>query len=89
MPVKTRSIYPNLKLKIYSAGLRQNQLAALVGINQTYLSRIINGVCEPGEAMQAQIAKTLGCDRDWLFQRVNGEGRSMNDWCDVLSDTAL
>lgn len=67
--VKERSIYPNLKLRVYTTGMRQNRLAKLVGIDEAYLSRIINGVRAPGRQMQEQIAQVLGCDADWLFQQ--------------------
>ena len=67
--VRERSIYPNLKLRVYTTGMRQNRLARLVGIDEAYLSRIINGVRVPGKQMQEQIAQVLGCDADWLFQQ--------------------
>lgn len=67
--VRERSIYPNLKLRVYTTGMRQNRLARLVGIDEAYLSRIINGVRVPGKQMQEQIAQVLGCDPDWLFQQ--------------------
>jgi transcriptional regulator with XRE-family HTH domain len=67
--MKERSIYPNLKLKVYTTGMRQNRLARLVGIDEAYLSRIINGVRVPGKQMQEQIAQVLGCDAEWLFQQ--------------------
>ena len=68
--VKERCIYPNLKLRVYTTGMRQNRLARLVGIDEAYLSRIINGVRAPGKQMQEQIAQVLGCDPEWLFQQV-------------------
>jgi transcriptional regulator with XRE-family HTH domain len=49
--------------------MRQNRLARLVGIDEAYLSRIINGVRVPGKQMQEQIAQVLGCDSEWLFQQ--------------------
>ena len=67
--LKERSIYPNLKLRVYTTGMRQNRLARLVGIDEAYLSRIINGVRVPGKQMQEQIARVLGCDAEWLFQQ--------------------
>lgn len=67
--VKERWIYPNLKLRVYTTGMRQNRLAKLVGIDEAYLSRIINGVRVPGKQMQEQIAQVLGCDAEWLFQQ--------------------
>jgi transcriptional regulator with XRE-family HTH domain len=67
--LKARFIYPNLKLRVYTTGMRQNRLAKLVGIDEAYLSRIINGVRVPGKQMQQQIAEVLGCDPEWLFQQ--------------------
>lgn len=83
--VKERSIYPNLKLRVYTTGMRQNRLAKLVGIDEAYLSRIINGVRVPGKQMQEQIAQVLGCDPEWLFQQttiqvpasMNGHGAKL------------
>ena len=66
---KERCIYPNLKLRVYTTGMRQNRLAKLVGIDEAYLSRIINGVRIPGKQMQEQIAQVLDCDTEWLFQQ--------------------
>jgi transcriptional regulator with XRE-family HTH domain len=58
-----RSIYPNLKLTIYKTGIRQNRLAKMVGIHEAYLSRIVNGSREPGDALrQAKIARLLNSD---------------------------
>ncbi len=65
-----RSIYPNLKLTIYKAGMRQNRLAKMVGIHEAYLSRIINGTREPGEELRRNIATALHADPEWLFERM-------------------
>jgi transcriptional regulator with XRE-family HTH domain len=70
---KGRSIYPNLKLRMYTTRMRQNRLAKLVGINEAYLSRIINGVRVPRQQKRQEIAKVLGCDADWLFETINTE----------------
>jgi len=66
--VKERSIYPNLKLRIYTTGMRQNLLAKLVGVDEAYLSRIVNGVRVPSQQIRLQIANVLGCDAGWLFE---------------------
>jgi len=71
--LKARFIYPNLKLRVYTTGMRQNRLAKLVGIDEAYLSRIINGVRVPGKQMQQQIAAALKCDAEWLFQQATIE----------------
>lgn len=77
--VKERCIYPNLKLRVYTTGMRQNRLAKLVGIDEAYLSRIINGVRVPGKQMRQQIAQVLGCDAEWLFEqaRIQVPGNSV------------
>ena len=71
--VKERCIYPNLKLRIYTTGMRQNRLAKLVGIDEAYLSRIVNGVRVPGQQIRLQIADVLGCDSEWLFEQTTVE----------------
>jgi len=43
----SREIYPNLKLRIYTSGIRQNRLARMLGIDEAHLSRIINGFRQP------------------------------------------
>lgn len=74
---KEQRIYPNLKLRMYTTGLRQNRLAKLVGIDEAYLSRIINGVREPRQQMRHEIAMVLGCDAEWLFERTMKEAGNM------------
>ena len=69
MKLDERSIYPNLKLTIYKTGIRQNRLAKMVGIHEAYLSRIVNGSREPGDALRQAIAIALHSEVDWLFER--------------------
>jgi transcriptional regulator with XRE-family HTH domain len=78
--VNGRRIYLNLKMKILSTGLRQNQLAKLVGIDEAHLSRIIHGVREPGPKLRLQIAKALGCDEEWLFQCITQDDSLQELW---------
>jgi transcriptional regulator with XRE-family HTH domain len=65
-----RDIYPNLKLRIYTAGIRQNRLAKIIGIDEAYLSKIINGFREPSGSIRESIAEALNSDPDWLFQKI-------------------
>lgn len=67
---QSRDIYPNLKLRIYTAGIRQNRLAKMIGIDEAYLSRIINGFREPSGNIRESIAEILNSDPDWLFQKM-------------------
>lgn len=65
-----RDIYPNLKLRIYTSGIRQNRLARMLGIHEASLSRIMNGFREPTGEVRTQLASILHSDPDWLFQKV-------------------
>jgi transcriptional regulator with XRE-family HTH domain len=62
-------VYPNLKLQLWKTGVRQNRLAQAVVIDETMLSKIINGFRQPTRELQERIAKVLECDPDWLFER--------------------
>ena len=48
--------------------MRQNRLARMLGVDETMLSRIVNGFREPNEALRVRIATLLNSDEDWLFQ---------------------
>ena len=78
----SREIYPNLKLRIYTTGIRQNRLARMLGIDEAHLSRIINGFRQPSGDIRTQIATILQSDPEWLFYRIqindesfSGEGK--------------
>jgi transcriptional regulator with XRE-family HTH domain len=62
-------MYPNLKLQLWKAGIRQNRLAQIVGVHETLLSKILNGFREPDADTRARIAATLQCEESWLFAR--------------------
>ena len=61
-------MYPNLKLQLWRSGLRQNRLAQMLGIDQTLLSKIVNGFRTPDEKLRARIATLLHSDEKWLFE---------------------
>jgi transcriptional regulator with XRE-family HTH domain len=65
-----RDIYPNLKLRIYTSGLRQNRMAKMLGIDEAHLSKVINGFREPTEDLRTRMAEILHCDPTWLFHKV-------------------
>jgi len=67
---QNRDIYPNLKLRIYTVGMRQNRLAKMLGIDEAYLSRIINGYREPNETIREALARILHSDQEWLFRKM-------------------
>jgi plasmid maintenance system antidote protein VapI len=65
-----RDIYPNLKLRMYTTGIRQNRLARMLGIHEASLSRIMNGFREPTGDVRVQLAEILQSDPEWLFYKM-------------------
>src|SRR5215467_6382763 len=63
------SMYPNLKLQIFRRGNHQNQLARVIGIDETVLSKIIHGYREPSPALRKMLAAHLEADENWLFEK--------------------
>ena len=63
-------MYPNLKLQLWKTGIRQNRLAQMLGMDETALSKIVNGYREPGEVLRQTIAGILQSDEAWLFRRI-------------------
>ena len=68
-------MYPNLKLQLWRAGIRQNRLAQMLGIDQTLLSKIVNGFRTPDEKLRAKIATLLQSDEGWLFESAQASAR--------------
>jgi transcriptional regulator with XRE-family HTH domain len=64
---KSGAMYPNLKLQMWRAGVRQNRLAQEIGIHESVLSRMLNGFRTPTPAIRAKIATVLKCEENWLF----------------------
>ena len=62
-------MYPNLKLQLWKTGMRQNRLANVLLIDETVLSKIINGFRQPSRDLQERIAQVLECDPSWLFEQ--------------------
>ena len=61
-------MYPNLKMQLWTSGIRQNRLAKMLDIDETILSKIVNGFREPSQEMRIRIAALLKSDVEWLFQ---------------------
>jgi transcriptional regulator with XRE-family HTH domain len=61
-------MYPNLKLQMWKVGMRQNRLAKMLEMDETILSKIVNGFREPNEQTRAKIAAALESDEAWLFE---------------------
>jgi transcriptional regulator with XRE-family HTH domain len=72
-------MYPNLKLQIWKTGLRQNRLAQMLDVDETFLSKIVNGFREPTESLKSRIATLLESDVAWLFHAEDGLGVKRHD----------
>jgi transcriptional regulator with XRE-family HTH domain len=62
-------MYPNLKLRIFTLGIRQNQMARELKICESQLSKIINGYREPSEAERTLLSQYLAVEERWLFEQ--------------------
>lgn len=58
-PIAKPSLIDVLKLRMYEMGLSQCALAAMLGMNQSKLSEIISGKCEPTLKQARIIAQKL------------------------------
>lgn len=63
-------MYPNLKLQLWRTGIRQNLLAKMLDLDETVLSKIVNGYREPNPELRAKIATLLKREESWLFEPV-------------------
>jgi transcriptional regulator with XRE-family HTH domain len=72
-------MYLNLKLQLFKTGMRQNRLAQLLGVDESILSKVVNGYREPSQEMRARIATLLQSDEEWLFERTDGTGEPSKD----------
>lgn len=70
-------MYPNLKLRLWTSGIRQNRLAKMLEIDETQLSKIVNGFRQPSREMRGRIALLLHSDEEWLFRSVDEEPDSL------------
>ena len=64
-----KQMLPNLKLQIFRRGSHQNELAKAVGIDETVLSKIINGYRDPSPRQRKLLATYLEAEEAWLFER--------------------
>jgi len=61
-------MYPNLKLQMWRSGIRQNRLARMLDLDETTLSRIVNGFRQPCPEVKVKIAVALNSNLEWLFE---------------------
>lgn len=61
-------MYPNLRIQLWKSGIRQNRLAKMLEMDETLLSRIVNGFRTPSPEFRKKIAELLHSDEAWLFE---------------------
>lgn len=71
-------MYPNLKLQLWRSGIRQNRLAQMLGVDETMLSKIINGYRSVSPELRVRIAVILESDEGWLFEPVAAGKQDLN-----------
>jgi len=65
--------------------MRQNRLAQSLGMDESILSKIVNGFREPSQELRERIAYLLQMDEDWLFQRLDPSGVPAKNGADTES----
>jgi len=76
-------MYPNLKLQLWKTGIRQNRLAQMLGLDETILSKMVNGFREPSPQIREKIAVLLHTDVEWLFERTDSRPQGGNGASDA------
>lgn len=57
-----------LKIKRWERGIKQYELAILLGCSSTYLSMVENGRIQPSEKFKEKVAEIFSLDIDEIFQ---------------------
>ena len=60
-----------LKIKRWERGIKQYELAILLGCSSTYLSMVENGRVEPTEKFKTKVAEIFNASIDQLFQPIS------------------
>lgn len=59
-----------LKIKRWERGIKQYELAILLGCSSTYLSMVENGRVEPTEKFKTKVAEIFNAPVDHLFKPI-------------------
>jgi transcriptional regulator with XRE-family HTH domain len=73
-------MFSNLKLELWRKGIRQNRFARMLDVDETMLSKIINGFRQPGQDLRLRIATLLECDESWLFDGAPDKAGTEQRW---------
>jgi len=55
-------------MQIWISGVRQNRLARELKVDETVLSKVINGYRQPSPELRALLAQYFNKSETWLFQ---------------------
>jgi transcriptional regulator with XRE-family HTH domain len=55
-------------MRLWTVGIRQNRLAQMLEVDETVVSKVINGFREPNQELRQRIAQVLEADERWLFE---------------------
>jgi plasmid maintenance system antidote protein VapI len=64
-----KRIYPDLPTYLAETGTTQTELGRLLGRNQTFISRLVNGLCQPTLHEALRIARIVGVPVESLVSR--------------------
>jgi len=67
-------MYPNLKMAMWRSGMRQNALARELNLNETVVSKVLNGSRKPSPRMRTILAEFFQQDPEWLFEPASPNG---------------
>ena len=72
----SKSFVERLARLLKERGVRQNALAAGVGLSPAAINKYVQGNAMPGSVELGNIAEFFGVTTDWLLGRESGESRS-------------
>jgi transcriptional regulator with XRE-family HTH domain len=59
-------------MEIWLSGMRQNRLARALSLDETVLSKVINGYRQPSPELRMLLAQYFNKSEAWLFQKEPG-----------------
>lgn len=68
------NFYSQLKKFFKGCGITQNQMAEVLGADQSYISQLLNGKCSLGRATAQKLSDAYGLSVAWLL---TGEGNML------------
>ena len=73
-----------LKIKRWERGIKQYELAILLGCSSTYLSMVENGRVEPTEKFKTKVAEIFNAPVDQLFKPISRYANYANENVSVV-----